>query len=34
MIAYSAAMDTRGLWSNEGQRLIFSPNLKICDLEI
>ena len=34
MIAYSAVIDPRGLWSNEGQRLIFSPNLKICDLEI
>ena len=34
MIAYSAVMDPRGLWSNGGQQLIFSPNLKICDLEI
>ena len=34
MIAYCAVMDPGGLWSNEGQQLIFSPNLKICDLAI
>ena len=34
MIAYCAVIDTRGLWSNDGQQLIFSPNLKICDLAI
>ena len=34
MIAYCAVMNPRGLWSNDGQQLIFSPNLKICDLAI
>ena len=34
MIAYTAVMDPRGLWSNDGQKLIFCPNLKIFDLAI